>query len=227
MDFPLRDALISALNSRTWSDGGLREIYEVLADDVIYADPSHLLFFGDNHDTDRLFKLLNHNDAAYRMAMAFVATVRGIPQVTWGSEFEWSNEKPGDGVKRLDFPGGFAGDTANAFTGAGLDAKSWETMNYLRTLFRWRRQSRVVQEGAFRHYAPENDVYVYFRTLGTQHVMVVMNNNNSIKTLPLDRFRETLGDAKTAVDPITKDVVALGETLKLDPKSALILEIAP
>ncbi len=227
MDFPLRDALISALNSRTWSDGGLREIYEVLADDVIYADPSRLLFFGDNHDSDRLFKLLNHNDASYRMAMAFVATVRGIPQVTWGSEFEWSNERPGDGVKRLDFPGGFAGDTASAFTGAGLDAKSWETMNYLRTLFRWRRQSKVVQEGAFRHYAPENDVYVYFRTLGTQHVMVVMNNNNSIQTLSLDRFRETIGDAKSAVDPITKDVVALGETLKLDPKSALILEITP
>jgi neopullulanase len=227
MDFPVRDAMIDALLPHPESSNRIREIYEVLADDVIYGDPNKLLVMADNHDTDRIFHTLKHDDRTFRMAMAFIATVRGIPQVTYGTEFEWTNEQPGDGYKRLDFPGGFAGDTANAFTGEDLDARSWETMNYLRTLFRWRSGSKPVQDGTFRHYVPEHDVYVYFRQAGTETVMVVLNNNTTTTDLPLARYRETMGSVHSAVDPISHDIVSLGDSLKLEPKSALILELQP
>jgi glycosidase len=227
MDFPLRDAMLSALRHSGGGEAGMREIYEVLAEDVIYADPARLLVLGDNHDTDRLYKLLNHDDRAYRMAMAFIATVRGIPQLTYGSEFAWSNERVGDGYKRLDFPGGFPGDRANAFTGRGLDARSRETTTYLRSLFRWRRSSRAVQEGTFLHYAPVNDVYVYFRDAGAERVMVIMNNNNRTTSLPLQRFRETLGPQRTARNALTRESVKLEDSLTLEAKSALILELQP
>jgi len=227
MDFPLRDAMLSALTHPGGGERGLREIYEVLAEDVIYADPARLLVLGDNHDTDRLYTLLHHDDRTYRMAMAFLATVRGIPQITYGSEFAWSNEKRGDGYKRLDFPGGFTGDRSNAFDGKGLDRHSAETMKYLRDLFRWRRNSTAAQEGAFLHYAPINDVYVYFRTAGADRVMVILNNNDRTTALPLTRFRETLGAQHSARNALTREAVTLDETLTLAAKSALILELQP
>ncbi len=227
MDFPLRDAMLSALTHHGSGDGGLRDIYEMLADDVVYADPARLLVLGDNHDTDRLYKLLNHNDSAYRMAMAFIATVRGIPQITYGSEFAWSNEKVGDGYKRLDFPGGFSDDRANAFDGKSIDRRSQETMAYLRSLFRWRRTSKAAQEGTFLHYAPANEVYVYFRTADAEQVMVVLNNNDRATTLPLARFRDTLGARTSAKNALTHEAIVLGETLQLPAKSALILELHP
>jgi glycosidase len=227
MDFPLRDAMIEALLPHPEGSNRMRRIYDVLADDVIYADPARLLVLADNHDTDRIFHTLRHDDAAFRMAMAFVATVRGIPQVTYGTEFEWSNEGPGDGPKRLDFPGGFPGDTASGFTGQGLDGHAWETRDYLRTLFTWRRTSKAVQEGSYLHYVPENDVYVYFRLAETERVMVILNNNRSVAELPLSRFRETIGNAHSAVDPVSHAIVVLGDSIKLEPQSALILELRP
>jgi glycosidase len=224
MDFPLRDAMLTALN-HPGDYTGLRQVYEVLADDVIYADPMRLLVLGDNHDTDRLFHLVNHDEAALRMAMAFVATVRGIPQITYGTEFAWSNETPGDGAKRLDFPGGFAGDTVSGFSGQGLDAQSKDRIDYLKRLFQFRKSSPALQEGTFRHYVPEHDVYVYFRQKGTETVMIVMNNQSSEQSLELARFRETIGSSSKATDVMTGKAVDLNDHLTLAPRTALILEI--
>ncbi len=226
MDFPLRDAMLTALN-HPGEGGGLRQVYEVLAEDVIYADPMRLLVLGDNHDTDRLFHLLNHDEAAFRMAMAFVATVRGIPQITYGTEFAWSNEEPGDGLKRLDFPGGFAGDKVNAFSGQGLDARSRDRINYLKKLFGFRKSSLALQEGTFLHYVPERDVYVYFRHKERETVMVILNNQAVEQKLDLARFRETLGSSAEAADVVTGKTVRLQEHLMLAPRSALVLEIHP
>jgi glycosidase len=50
------------------------------------------------------------------MAMAVLATVRGIPQLYYGSEIGMSgNKEKGDAAIRLDFPGGWKTDPNNAF----------------------------------------------------------------------------------------------------------------
>jgi len=49
--------------------------------------------------------------ARYRLAIAFLLTTRGIPQMTWGDEIGL----PGHMHDRRDFPGAFPGDSRNAF----------------------------------------------------------------------------------------------------------------
>ena len=55
------------------------------------------------------------------MALSFILTTRGIPQLYYGTEIVMEGDKSkGDGFLREDFPGGWAGDTKNVFTGANL-----------------------------------------------------------------------------------------------------------
>ena len=51
--------------------------------------------------------------------------------------------------------------------------------------------------GELLHYLPENNVYVYFRSLEDQTVMVVLNNNPEEQTLDLSRFAEGIKNATT------------------------------
>jgi hypothetical protein len=41
------------------------------------------------------------------------------------------------------------------------------------------------------HYIPENNVYVYFRYTDNKTV-ILMNNNNEIKTIKTARFQESI-----------------------------------
>jgi glycosidase len=42
----------------------------------------------ENHDTNRLNEIYQNDIRKYKMAMAVLATVRGIPQLYYGSEIE-------------------------------------------------------------------------------------------------------------------------------------------
>ena len=115
MDFPLQHALVQGLTEPEGRETGLIRIYQALADDFLYADPNRLVVFGDNHDTSRIHTQLGADAARTKMAFAFIATVRGIPEFTYGSEILMQNPEPkADGRVRQDFPGGWAGDSADA-----------------------------------------------------------------------------------------------------------------
>jgi glycosidase len=83
MDFPLQNAMSSALREEeTWGSGFVK-LYEMLANDVLYADPYNLVVFGDNHDMSRIYTQLDDDFGLFKMAMAYVLTTRGIPQVLY------------------------------------------------------------------------------------------------------------------------------------------------
>jgi glycosidase len=229
MDFPLADVLRRALAAPDGGDYSLTNLYEALSQDYQYPDAANLVLFEGNHDMSRLFSELGEDQQLYRMALAFVATAPRIPQFYAGTEILMTSTIKGrdDASYRHDFPGGWAGDRVNAYTGAGLSDAQLAAQRYMKKLLNWRKQASVIHHGRTMHFGPEQNTYVYFRYDDQHKVMVALNKNRSDTVLKTARFHELLQGASSAVDVITGQRIALGEQITLPARSALILEIAP
>lgn len=227
MDFPMQRNLTVALTEPESWDQGLVKLYEGLANDFVYANPNHLMTFGDNHDMDRIFTQLGQDAALTKIALAYLLTMRGIPQIYYGTEVLMDNTGyPGDhGVIRTDFPGGWAGDPINAFSGKGLSKEQQDVQLFLKKLLNWRKGSLAVQQGKTLHFGPLAGVYVYFRYTADQKIMVILNKNEQPAKLETGRFAEILSGHKNGVDVLTGTQIPISNPLTLAPKSVLILEI--
>ena len=229
MDFPLQQALITALKEKegTSVDKGFLRIYESLANDFVYANPNDIMIFGDNHDMDRIYTQLNQDAELTKMALTFLMTTRGIPQIYYGTEILADNAPNynNHGFIRSDFPGGWDGDQVNAFTGKNLTPKQLVMQNYLKKLLNYRKTSTVLSKGKLLHFFPIDDIYVYFRHLNNNIIMVVLNRNEKTKMLDTKRFSEILKNKVIAKDIITLEEQQLVNPLNLKGKSATIFEI--
>lgn len=226
MDFPLNNAVVQGLkNPETWG-GGLMTIYEAMANDFLYPNSNDLVVFPDNHDMSRFYTQLGENIDLLKMGVAYYATTRGIPQIFYGTEILMAN--PGTeehGVIRSDFPGGWAGDQVNAFTGAGLSAKQKDAQDYFRKVLNWRKTNTVVQSGALKHFVPENGIYVYFRYNQSGKVMVVLNKNQEAKALDTARFGEVMTGCTSGKDIISGASITDLSSVKVPAMSAMIIEL--
>ncbi len=226
MDFPIHIALRDALLQEEGWDHGWVGLYEMLANDFVYPDPGRLVVFAENHDTPRALAHFNGDIALWKMAIAYIATMRGTPQFYYGSEVLLQGPRErNDGELRADMPGGWAGDARNAFTGAGLTDAQRDAQSFVRTLFNWRKRTPVAQAGKLQHFAPANGVYVYFRHDGDDTVMVALNKNAAATPLALERFGDFVRKGTRARDVVTGEAMTLDATLVLPGKSATVLEI--
>ena len=226
MDFPAHIALRDALKEPEGQDTGWVRLYEALANDYLYPDASRLVVFAENHDTTRLLANVEGDVDSFKIAMAYLATVRGTPQFFYGSEVLMEGPRQrDDGRIRADMPGGWSGDPKNAFTGAGLSPAERGAQDYLRRLLEWRKRTPVVQYGKLQHFVPQNGVYVYFRYDGDKAVMVALNRNAKATPLALDRFGAFIGADGKGRDALSGAAVALDRPLILAGGSATIIEI--
>lgn len=226
MDFPIHETLREVLTEEESWDKGFIRLYEMLANDFVYPDPFNLVIFPENHDTSRIYSYLNEDVGLFKMAMVYMATMRGIPQFYYGSEILMTSPRErDDGAVRADMPGGWHGDIKNAFTGKGLTTKEKESQQFIKTLLNWRKNSEVIHRGKLRHYAPQNGVYVYVRYLDDKAVMVLLNKNTQEVTHPLLAYREFLDGKKKAIDVIGRRSLDITKPLVLAPKSSLIIEL--
>lgn len=160
------------------------------------------------------------------MAMAILATERGIPQLYYGSEIGMAGDKgKGDGDIRHDFPGGWAGDAHNAFTAAGRNAQEKEYFELTSKLFTWRKNKEVIHTGKTTQYIPDNNLYVYFRYNDKETVMVAVNNSAESRTFKSARFAESIKNHKSGVDVITGKTVNVTGDITMEPKSVIVLEL--
>lgn len=228
MDFTLNDAMGKVFNedNGAWN-AGMINVYENFTNDFLYPNVNNLLTFVENHDTNRFNEIYQKDISKYKMAMTLLATVRGIPQIYYGSEIGMAGnkDKEGDGAIRQDFPGGWPGDTNNAFTKAGRTAEQQQFFDFSSKLFNWRKSNDVVHFGKMKHYLPENNVYVYFRYTDSKSVMVVINNSKESKTFSTNRFQESISNYKTGNEVITGQDIDLEKDITIGGKSALILEL--
>ncbi len=227
MDFTLMDALAVAFNENQsdW-DKGLTKVYNNFTNDFLYPNTNNLLTFVENHDTNRFNEIYQKDFKKYQMAMSILATVRGIPQLYYGSEIGMAgNKTQGDGAIRLDFPGGWEGDSNNAFSKIGRTAEQQQFFEFTSQLFQWRKTNEAVHFGKMTHYVPENNVYVYFRFTDTKTVMVVVNNGLTSGKINPKRFQENIKNFKIGKDVLTRKQFELSSFFEVEKQSALILEL--
>jgi len=227
MDFTLHDAIGNVFNENNQSwDRGMIQVYDNFANDFLYPNPNNLLVFAENHDTGRFNEIYKSDFKKYQMAMTLLATVRGIPQLYYGSEIGMKGDKgKGDADIRKDFPGAWYGDTNNAFTKQGRTAEQQKYFDFSSKLFTWRKSKEVIHSGKTTHYIPENNVYVYFRYNEKETVMVIINNNSEKLTLKTNRFKESIQNLKSGKEVISEKTFDLNNDIEIEGKSALILEL--
>lgn len=227
MDFTLHNATSVAFNENQadW-DKGLIRIYDNFTNDFLYPNPNNILTFVENHDTQRFNEIYKKDFKKYQMAMALIATVRGIPQLYYGSEIGMAgNKNEGDGAIRLDFPGGWSGDSNNAFAQNGRTAEQQQFFDFTSKLFQWRKTNEAVHFGKMTHYIPENNVYVYFRYTDKKTVMVIVNNNLTSSAVNPKRFQENIKDFKFGKDILSGKAVDLKSEFNIEGQSVLVLEL--
>jgi len=227
MDFTLHDAFGSVFNEDKgeW-DKGMIKVYDNFTNDFLYPNINNILIFAENHDTNRFNQAYNKDFKKYQMAMTLLATVRGIPQLYYGSEIGMDGDKgKGDGDIRKDFPGGWTGDANNAFTKAGRTEEQQKFFDFTSKLFSWRKSKDVIHSGKTTHYIPENNVYVYFRYNEKESIMVVINNSNETQTFKTNRFAENIQNHQSGKDVLTGKDLDLKSEVSIEAKSALILEL--
>jgi len=225
-DFPLYDALNKAFNETEGWNSGITKLYDILSQDFSYPNPSDIVVFAENHDVNRYLDTQNDDVRKLKMAMAFVLTTRGIPQLYYGSEsLMTTGADKGDGMKRKDFQGGWPGDSRNAFTAQGRTDKENDMYNYLTRLLKYRKSSEVLKTGRFKHFIPRDGIYTYFRYTVKNTVMVVMNNNEDTKTITTSRYNEFLSRHKSGTEIISGDVLNDISKLTIPGKSVLIVEL--
>jgi neopullulanase len=225
-DFPLFYAMGKAFTEENTWDKGIVRLYESLTQDFLYANPNDLVIFADNHDVDRFYTSIGENKENFEMAMAFLMTTRGIPMIYYGTELGMTgHENKGHGDIRKDFPSGWDADGTNAFTKTGRDNLSVQTYDYLQKLLNWRKTNKAVQTGTLTHFIPEDGVYVYFRKLGEESVMVILNNSDKDQTLKTERFAECLQGYKSGKEAISGKKVGKLGSIDIPKKSTLIIEL--
>ena len=225
MDFAFYDRINQAKNEETdawWN--GFNRIYNNFVYDYLYPNPSNVMAFLENHDTDR-FLGEGKDTVALKQALALLLTVNRTPQLYYGTEVLMNGTKHiTDGNVRKDFPGGFPGDTKNCFTREGRTQAENAMFDWLSRLLHWRQGNDVIIKGKQTQFIPFNGIYVIARQYNGKTVLTILNGNHKQADMQLDRYAEIIGNATAAKDVITGRTVKLDKKLSLKSRQTLILE---
>jgi len=225
MDFSFFDKLDKAKHEETdpWWEG-LNRIYGSFVYDYLYPNPSSVLAFIENHDTDR-FLGNGHDSLMLKQALALLLTVRRIPQLYYGTEVLMNGTKEvTDGNVRKDFPGGFPGDKHNCFTKEGRSKAENQMFNWLSRLLHWRNGNETIIRGYQTQFIPYNGIYVIARRWHRNTVLTILNGTSKPATMEVERYAEVIGKTSRVQDIPTGRYYDLSKNLELKPRQSLVLE---
>jgi glycosidase len=224
MDFAMQEKIVAGLrNNENWGSG-LIEVYDALANDFHYTRPLDIMVFPDNHDMSRIFTQLNGDIINTKMALSYLAVLPRIFQMYYGTEILMNDfEKPGDhGLIRTDFPGGWDGDTVNAFTGENLAPEKKDMQNFVSRLLNFRKYSKAIHTGKTMHFVPKNKTYLLARLSDDETIVHILNKNDKPVDLKLDRFEELGLEGKTLKNVFTGETITWSNTLTLNHKGSYL-----
>ncbi|HJP93116.1 MAG TPA: alpha-amylase family glycosyl hydrolase [Pyrinomonadaceae bacterium] len=146
--------------------------------DALYPDPSKVTVLANNHDTMRFLSLEGATTAGAMMHIAFVLSVRGIPQLYYGEEIGMEGKEDPD--NRRDFP-------VEAFKAKGRNAKEQQMFDWTRAWIRLRREHPAMRSGRLIDLFADDEAYVFARQVGNEMVIVAFNRDRQDKrvTIPL------------------------------------------
>jgi glycosidase len=193
-DFPMQDAINKAVNKGAPASA----IANVLRQDRLFPHPEMLVTFIGNHDMPRFITEANGSPEKLKAGLALLTTVRGIPQLYYGDEIGMAGGNDPD--DRHDFPGGFPGDSHNAFAASGRSAQEQDLYFYTQSLLKLRREHQALRQGSLKHVAVADDYYVFIRESEGERLLVVFNKGSSSR-IQVELTDTSIADAK-AVTPL-------------------------
>ena len=226
-DFQVQGAINAALKENFGWNEGVNRLYTTLAQDLVYQNPEKLVPFVENHDNDRYFSVIGEDFNKYKLGLTWLYTIRGVPQMYYGTEFLMKNFKnPTDAEVRKDFPGGFRTDVENKFSASGRNAQENEAFEFNKKILNYRKTSEALTKGKFMQFTPfDGGVYVYFRYTEKQTVMVVSNTKSTESIVPTANFAEIIKSAKSAKNIMTGETINDISNIKVPAMTALIIEL--
>jgi neopullulanase len=192
--FTLRDVLLR--------DAPAGRIADLLRHDSLYTRPDELVTFFANHDVPRFAGAEGSSLAKLKLAFALALTLRGIPQLYYGDEIGMLGG--GDPDNRRDFPGGWPGDSPNAFTEVGRTRQQQEIFAYVQSLLRLRHMHPALAGGRLWHLAADESSYVFLRDSGEERLVVVFCNSLEARELQVP-LSDTPAQAAAGVSTVFGD----------------------
>ncbi|MFZ9387347.1 MAG: alpha-amylase family glycosyl hydrolase [Chitinophagaceae bacterium] len=227
LDFQTCFAMLAGMNESFGWLTGVSKIYSTLTQDFLYKNPMNNCIFLDNHDMDRVFSVVGEDWKKMKMGFNWLFTLRGIPQLYYGTEVLMKNMKVNtDATVREDFPGGWPDDKSkdNRFLKTGRNDKQDEAFEYVSKLARFRMKSSALTSGRTMQFIPRDGLYVYFRYDDKQTVMVITNAGEKEIRPDWSGYRERLKGFEKTRNVVTGKIKELGE-LQLEPGESLVLEL--
>ncbi|MFZ2324094.1 MAG: alpha-amylase family glycosyl hydrolase [Ignavibacteriaceae bacterium] len=209
-DFALSDAVRDFLSSKN----GLEGIFNVIAMDYLFYEPENLLTFIDNHDIARGLYLAKGDVDKFKVALTILFTTRGIPQILYGTEIGIVGDEKHGNI-RSPFPGGFNGDTHDAFYSCDRTEYENDIYNFIQQLIELRTEYKSLSQGTLYHYYPFNNVYTYFRELNDESTMIVVNGNDEDVKVDLSAYKESLNNTKSLINLKTKEAYNFSDSCSI------------
>ena len=148
------------------------------------------MIFLDNHDVSRFYSVVNKDLEKFKIGIGLLMTLRGIPQLYYGTEILLDGTADPDGKVRQDFPGGWPNDPINKFVDSNRTELENEAFNYIKALANYRKNSVVLKEGLTMQYTPKDGVYTFFRYRKEGTVMIMINPTEKMVVVDANRFEE-------------------------------------
>jgi glycosidase len=143
--------------------------------DALYADPARVTTMVGNHDTVRFMSLPHASHSGAMLHMAFTISVRGTPQLYYGEEIAMAGSEDPD--NRRDFPGGFPGDSRNAFQASGRTADEQRMFEWTRDWLRLRAEHSAMRRGRSIDLFYDDEVYIFARQDERETVVLAFNRS--------------------------------------------------
>ena len=178
VSFTLRDVVIN--DAPAW------KLAETLRMDRLYPHPERLVPFEGNHDIDRFITAAHDSAQKLKLAFSILFTVRGTPEMYYGDEIGMPGN--GDPDNRRDFPGGWVGDSHNAFMQSGRTAQEQDIFQHVQSLLRLRKQHPALRNGDLKDIFADETAYVYRREIGQDRLLMAINNAEQPRTVALPGF---------------------------------------
>ena len=157
-DYPLYYSLLDVLlNGKPMS-----KLEDMLRQDWLYPHPEALVPFIGNHDQVRFLSQPNASPKLLRLGYGLLLTLRGMPELYAGDEIGMLGGADPD--NRRDFPGGFPGDPADAFTASGRSPAQAAMHDWVSALGKFRAQFPALQDGRQQTVLASDSTFAYVRT---------------------------------------------------------------
>lgn len=172
-------------------DGNCKKLASRLYFDRYYPDAWMLATLLDNHDLDRFITSCKGNIDRYKLAMAFLMTVRGIPTLCYGDEQPLR---------------GYHGSLPHNRCDMKFTTRS-DMFKFTRELIALRKNNIALRRGLHCHLYADKNLYAFCRLTEDQLAIVVFNNSDEQQKLDVD-FPFDIQNSVYVQDPVCGDANA-------------------